>query len=101
MFAGPNERVFVDCSAGPYYFTDGFRNAFYLIAKDSPGFYNWLETTTFAPIRQFMNIAFVKQMSTFDLSASDGQFTDTWSSCNKISSLNWSSIFITSGNQAI
>ncbi len=101
VFAGPNERVFVDCSAGPYYFTDGFRNAFYLIAKDSPGFYNWLETTTFAPIRQFMNIAFVKQMSTFDLSASDGQFTDTWSSCNKISSLNWSSIFITSGNQAI
>ena len=89
IYAGPNERVFVDCSAAPYFFTDGTRNLFFWLNTQQPSAYNWLASTSLSVVRQVLAITYVDSQFTFDFSASGGQADDTWRSCNKISAPNW------------
>lgn len=89
IFADANERVFVDCSQAPYYFEDGTRNIMFLLKTKWPSLYDWVTTSMFAPIQSFLKFSFIQRMTTFDFGTSNGgEPTDTWHSCNIISTPN-------------
>jgi hypothetical protein len=98
-YAGPYERVFVDCSQAPYRFVDGFRNFFFFMRTTYPDAYDSLIGTQFAPARFLLDLTFISRMSRFDFGPS-GAPNDTWHSCHKLTSPNWFSLTLTIGASA-
>lgn len=75
------ERPFIDCSAPPYSFTDGFRNFFFFINQHGTGFTDALASTTVPLIRALVGTQALHDAMTFDFSQSGGSPDDTWNSC--------------------
>lgn len=95
-YAAAHERVFVDCTVGPYYFVDGLRNFFFILKTQFPSVYDALVSSTFFPVQYLLSLPFVHNLLVFDFGPT-GVASDTWTSCNKITVLNWLPLTVTLG----
>lgn len=100
IYADQNERVFVDCTAAPYNFKDGLRNFFFFLNTRNSSLFEWLKSSSFSPVRYFFNLPFVASMNTFDFGPS-GVPSDTWNSCQKLTTPNWIPLIGTIGSLGV
>ena len=84
----PFQRIFVDCTSDPYKFDNIFRNAFYLLYKYLPSFYKYLTTSRHIWVSWIREVPTLLNGFTFDFESTGGTPSDTWNTCNIITSFN-------------